>query len=133
MVLAADIVLERMNQTGQQARAKHVHVAAQGIRQDGQCVQVRPAFVLRNQCLSLRLVQPQAGEDPARVADLVVNGIERIGAERSARGVAGIWSTPKRRPTSSIRSTSRFKSTRQLGMVKVHSPGSCRTIPIRAG
>jgi hypothetical protein len=44
--------------------------------------------------------------------------IERIGAERAARRRGGEFFHAKKPPTSSIKSTSRFRSTRQDGNLK---------------
>ena len=48
----------------------------------------------RNQRLSLRLVQAQAGQNPPRLGNLVMDRIEGVRADRAARRRGGNFSTP---------------------------------------
>ena len=90
IILAADVVAQRMDEAGQQARAQHVHVAAQrlGERHDVGFIDAAH-FGFGNQRLALGFVQAKSGQNATRLGDLVVDRIKRVRAKRPARRGAG--------------------------------------------
>ena len=83
-----DVVLEHIQQTGEQAGPQNVHVCTQGVFQCDHltCHSLGRGF--GNQGLSLGFVKPQTGEQGACLGKLVVDGIIGVvamGATRRSR------------------------------------------------
>ena len=89
VVFSADVVAQGVNQAGQQTRTQDVHVRTQRIRERDQFGNWHAAFGICDEGLALRFVQAQAAQDAAGIRDLVVDGIERVRADRAARRRGG--------------------------------------------
>ena len=85
VVFPRQIVPQRIQQSRQQTRPQHVHVAAQRILQRHRSCARELRARVGNQRLPLRFIQAQPGQNPPRLRQLVIHRVECVRADRAAR------------------------------------------------
>src|SRR5260221_13159130 len=79
------VVAQGVEQTGQQTRTQHVHVAAQWIGQWRSSLRSQPGRDLGYESLALCLKHAQAGKEASSFSQLVVHGVVGIRSDGAAR------------------------------------------------